>query len=144
MEKGLESGERILVCLSSSPSNQKVIDAAVKMAEAFHAVLTAIYVKTSNYDSLPESDKIRLQNNIKFAEQNGATIITIIGNDVPVQIAEYAHISGTTVERCTRNGVSFNKSRLSLLDYIKKIGLRISYNIAFQRYSIQSSLQSEK
>ena len=71
MEKNYESGERILVCLSSSPSNQKVINAAVKMTEAFHAVLTAIYVKPSNYDSLPESDKIRLQNNIKFAEQNG-------------------------------------------------------------------------
>lgn len=29
--------ERILVCLSSSPYNQKVIDAAAGMAEAFHA-----------------------------------------------------------------------------------------------------------
>ena len=96
MEKILDSGERILVCLSSSPSNQKVIDAAAKMAEAFNAALTAIYVKPANYDSFPESDKLRLQNNILFAEQNGATIITIIGNDVPVQIAEYAHISGTT------------------------------------------------
>ncbi|MBQ7241314.1 MAG: universal stress protein, partial [Firmicutes bacterium] len=57
MEKVLENGERILVCLSSSPSNQKVIDAAAKMAEAFHAVLTAVYVKPANYDGLPESDK---------------------------------------------------------------------------------------
>ena len=96
MEKDIESVERILVCLSSSPSNQKVIDAAAKMAEAFHAALTAIYVKPSNYDSLPESDKLRLQNNIKLAEQNGATIVTVVGNDVPVQIAEYAHISGAT------------------------------------------------
>ena len=104
MEKIVESGERILVCLSSSPSNKKVIDAAARMAEAFHAALSAIYVKPANYDSLPESDKIRLQNNITFAEQNGATIITIIGNDVPVQIAEYAHISGTTKIVVGRSG----------------------------------------
>ncbi len=104
MEKVLENGERILVCLSSSPSNQKVIDAAAKMAEAFHAVLTAVYVKPANYDGLPESDKVRLQSNIKFAENNGATIITLTGNDVPVQIAEYAHISGTTKIVVGRSG----------------------------------------
>ena len=104
MEKVLESNERILVCLSSSPSNQKVIEAAARMAEAFHAALSAIYVKPANYNALPETDKIRLQNNIAFAEQNGAAIVTIIGNDVPVQIAEYAHISGTTKIVVGRSG----------------------------------------
>ena len=104
MEKALENGERILVCLSSSPSNPKVIDAAAKMAEAFHAALTAIYVKSANYDSLSDSDKLRLQSNIRFAEQNGATIITLIGDDVPVQIAEYAHISGSTKIVVGRSG----------------------------------------
>ena len=104
MEKGTESSERILVCLSSSPSNQKVIDAAARMAEAFHAVLTGIYVKPADYDDLPEPDKLRLQNNIAFAEKNGATIVTMIGNDVPVQIAEYAHISGTTKIVLGRSG----------------------------------------
>ncbi len=120
MEKVLESGERILVCLSSSPSNKKVIDAAARMAEAFHAALSAIYVKPANYDSFPESDKIRLQNNITFAEQNGATIITIIGNDVPVQIAEYAHISGTTKIVVGRSGAKkqYFWSKLSLTEQI--------------------------
>ncbi|MBP5255184.1 MAG: sensor histidine kinase KdpD [Lachnospiraceae bacterium] len=96
MDKVLESGERILVCLSSSPSNQKVIDAAARMAEAFHAALTAIYVRRSDDEALPEADRLRLQDNIRSAEQNGATVITIVGSDVPVQVAEYARISGTT------------------------------------------------
>lgn len=104
MEKVLESGERILVCLSSSPSNQRVIDAAAHMAEAFHAALTAIYVKPSDFDSFTEADKDRLQSNIRFAEQNGASIITVFGNDVPAQIAEYAHISGTTKIVVGRSG----------------------------------------
>ena len=92
MDKAPEGGERILVGLSSSPSNQKVIDAAAKMAEAFHAALTAIYVKPADYDALSEADRQRLQNNMKFAERSGAAIVTIVGDDVPVQIAEYAHI----------------------------------------------------
>ena len=104
MEPIFESRERILVCLSSSPSNQKVIDAAAKMAEAFHAELSAIYVKPPNYDAIPEADKLRLQSNIQFAEQVGAAIITITGDNVPVQIAEYAYISGTTKIVVGRSG----------------------------------------
>ena len=107
MQKASEPGERserILVCLSSSPSNQKVIGAAAKMAEAFHAALTAIYVKPSDYDELAAADQLRLQSNIEFAEKNGAAIVTIVGNDVPAQIAEYAHISGTTKIVIGRSG----------------------------------------
>ncbi len=104
MESILENGERILVCLSSSPSNQKVIDTAARMAEAFHAELSAIYVKPPNDDALPEADRIRLQDNIQLAEQYGAAIITIVGDNVPVQIAEYAHISGTTKIVVGRSG----------------------------------------
>ena len=96
--------ERILVCLSSSPYNQKVIEAAAGMAEAFNAALTAIYVKPANYDSVSERDRLRLQDNIHFAEQKGATIITVIGNDVPVQIAEYAHASGANKIVVGRSG----------------------------------------
>lgn len=96
--------ERILVCLSSSPSNHKVIAAAAKMAVAFHASLTAIYVKPSDYDTMSDANKARLQSNIRLAEQNGASIATVIGNDIPTQIAEYAHISGTTKIVVGRSG----------------------------------------
>ena len=104
MAENPEAAEHILVCVSPSPSTPKVIMAAAKMADAFHATLTAIYVKPTNYDTLPEKDKARLQNNIKFAEQNGASITTIIGDDVPVQVAEYAHISDTTKVVIGRSG----------------------------------------
>ena len=105
MEKVPENnGEHILVCLSTSPSNRRVITAAVKMAEAFHAALTAIYIKPTSYDVLPEEDKERLQNNALFAEQNGASVTTITGNDIPNQIAEFAHISGITKIVIGRSG----------------------------------------
>lgn len=120
MESILENRERILVCLSSSPSNQKVIDAAARMAEAFHAELSAIYVKPPKYDVLPEADKLRLQNNIQFAEQRGAAIITITGDSVPVQIAEYAHISGATKIVVGRSGAQrqYFWSKTSLTEQI--------------------------
>ena len=49
MDHILEGNERILVCLSPSPSNKKVVEAAAKMARAFQAALTAIYIKPTNY-----------------------------------------------------------------------------------------------
>ena len=105
MVKNSEAGEHILVCLSASPSNPKVVAAAARMADAFHATLTAIYVKPTNYEALPEEDRIRLQNNISFAEQSGASITTVIGDDVPAQVSEYAHISGTTKIVVGRSGL---------------------------------------
>ena len=104
MELHTERGEHILVCISPSPSNPKVIAAAAKMAAAFHAGLTAIYVKPTDYEILPEADKARLRSNIQYAEQCGASITTLIGDDVPVQVAEYAHISGTTKIVVGRSG----------------------------------------
>ena len=105
MDNRSEAGEHILVCVSPSPSNPKVIEAAARMAEAFQATLTALYVKPTNYDSLSEEDKSRLQNNIRFAERSGAFVATIVGDDVSVQVAEYAHISGTTKIVVGRSGV---------------------------------------
>ncbi|MBR5731231.1 MAG: universal stress protein, partial [Firmicutes bacterium] len=105
MVRNTETAEHILVCLSPSPSNPKVIEAAAGIADAFNASLTALYVKPTNYDSLPEEDKARLQNNIRFAEQKGASITTITGDDVPAQIAEYAHISETTKIVAGRSGM---------------------------------------
>ncbi|MBO6054656.1 MAG: DUF4118 domain-containing protein, partial [Oscillospiraceae bacterium] len=94
------------MCLSPSPSNPRVIAAAAKMAEAFRATLTAIYVKPTNYDSLSEEDRARLQSNIRFAQENGASITTTIGDDVPGQVAEYAHISNTTKIVVGRSGLT--------------------------------------
>ena len=97
-------GEHILVCLSPSPSNQKVITAAADMAAAFRASLTAIYVKPSDFGGLPDTDKTRLQENIRFAEQCGASVATVTGNEIPVQIAEYARVSGATKIVVGRSG----------------------------------------
>lgn len=88
--------EHILVCLSSAPSNPKIIQTAAAMARAFHASFSALYVKTPASEYMEAEDKNRLLANIHFAEKCGATIVTACGDDVPFQIAEYARLSGVT------------------------------------------------
>ena len=95
-KKQSKKKEHILVGLSSAPSNSKIVETASKMARAFDANLTALYIKTSQSEVLSEENAKRLQNNIKFAERMGATIVTVYGEDVALQMAEYAKTSGAT------------------------------------------------
>ena len=91
-----EKQQHILVCLSSSPSNKRIIDEAANLANAFHAEFTALYVSNVRQNSLNEVDRVRLQNNIRYAEDKGAEITTVIGENISFQIAEFARISGVT------------------------------------------------
>lgn len=90
------TGEHILICLSSSPSNAKVIRTAARMASAFHAGFTALFVETPNTKELSSGSLSRLRENLKLAEQLGAKIATVYGEDVPYQISEYAKASGVS------------------------------------------------
>ena len=88
--------EHILVCLSSSPTNAKIIRTASRMANAFKGTFTALFVETSDFPNMSEEDKKRLRDNIHLAEQLGATIETVYGDDVAFQITEFARLSGVS------------------------------------------------
>lgn len=88
--------EHILVCLSSSPSNAKIIRTAARMAKAFRGTFTALFVETPDFAAMDEADRKRLRENIHLAQQLGATVETTYGDDVPYQIAEFARLSGVS------------------------------------------------
>lgn len=88
--------EHILVCLSSSPSNAKIIRTAARMASAFKGAFTALFVETPDFQVMPEKDVKRLRSNMRLAEQLGAKIETVYGEDVSFQIAEFARLSGVS------------------------------------------------
>ena len=88
--------EHILVCLSSSPSNERIVRTAGRMASVFGGSFTALYVQTPENTAMREDDQLRLQENTRLAQQLGAEIVTMRGEDVPTQIAEYARLSGVT------------------------------------------------
>ncbi len=90
------TGEHILVCLSSSPSNAKVIRAAARMAAAFKARFSAVHVEEAGQEELSKEDALRLRMNQKLAEQLGANVVTLYGGGVVRQIAEYARVSGVS------------------------------------------------
>ena len=94
--KKTNTKERILVCLSSAPSNARIIETAAKMAKAFGASFTALYVQTPASELMLDADKARLADNIRYAESHGANVATVIGDNVAFQIAEFSRLSGIT------------------------------------------------
>ena len=98
--------EHILVGLSSAPSNARIIRTAATMSKAFKGSLTALFVRTPNYEAMPDADKERLRENMNLAKKLGATIETVFGDDVSYQIAEYARLSGVTKIVVGRSAVS--------------------------------------
>ena len=97
--------EHILACLSSSPSNEKIIRTAARMASAFRCEFTALFVETKEFQWMSQMDKARLQANIHLAQQLGASIETVYGDDVAYQIAEFSRLSAVTKIVLGRSGI---------------------------------------
>lgn len=88
--------EHVLVCVSSAPSNAKTIRTAARMANAFRSTFTALFVETPEWAFAEAEDKKRLREHIRLAQQMGATVETVYGDDVSIQIAEFARFSGVS------------------------------------------------
>ena len=86
--------EHILVCIGTSPTNQKVIRTASKMAQAFHGEFTALYVETSTSKTMPQKARNQLQSNLTLAKHLRANIVSTYGDDIAYQISQYANTSG--------------------------------------------------
>lgn len=66
------------------------------MANAFKGDFAALFVETPDYQVMPEEDVKRLRSNMRLAEQLGAKIETVYGEDASDQIAEFARLSGVS------------------------------------------------
>ena len=117
-EGDYNTNENILVCLSAAPSSGKVIRTGARMAEAFNASFTALFVETMNSRDLNEKNIQGLRDNKRLAEELGASISTTYGDDVPYQIAEFAKLSGISkiIIGRTKRRNNFLGSKLGFVD----------------------------
>ena len=90
------TGEHVLVCLSPSPTNEKVIRTAARMASAFQAELTAVAVESPQEKEKEDKARKLLDKNMTLAKQFQAKVVTLYGEDIAEQIAEYARNTGVS------------------------------------------------
>ena len=107
--------EHILVCIGASPTNEKVIRTAARMAQAFHGDFTALYVETSQNENLSDKALMQLQSNLTLARHLGADIVSTYGNEVAYQISQYAktsNVSKLVLGRSYQKPAFFKKSTI--------------------------------
>ncbi|WP_249659447.1 sensor histidine kinase [Lysinibacillus fusiformis] len=88
--------EHLLVGISSSPTNAKVIRTTARLAQALHGKFTALYVQNMQANERNHADSERLQQHIKLVEQLGGHVVIVQEDDVAAALANYAQISGVT------------------------------------------------
>ena len=90
----------VLVCISTSPSNQRVIRSASRFARGNQGQFTALYVD----DGRIRGDRILLRKNIELARSLGATVEIVSQKDVLGAITQYALDMAVTPEEF-RSGI---------------------------------------
>lgn len=134
--------EHIMVCLGSSPTNQKVIRTAARMAQAFHADFTALYVETSQNKNMSKKAHDQLQSNLILARHLKADIVATYGDDIAEQISMYAKLSNVSKLVLGR---SYQKNTLikkaTIVDQLTKLAPNLDIFII---PDIRSSVQKTK
>ena len=137
--------EHILVGLSSAPSNARIIRTAATMSQAFGGSFTALFVRTPDYDAMSEADRDRLRQNTALAQELGASVETVFGDDVSYQIAEYARLSGVTKIVVGRSAASKRRfwGKPTLTEKLTQIAPNIDIHI-IPDASVDASYQQKK
>ena len=105
-ERNLGVRERIAVCISSNPAAQYLIARGARMAQAIDAEFFVVYVDIGA-DSRDE-DRRTLTENIRFAENLGATVVRLEGGSIAKRVAEFAkekHITQVVFGRSATKGI---------------------------------------
>jgi two-component system sensor histidine kinase KdpD len=90
------AGERVMVCVSSSPFSAQLIRAARRLARGLQAELLAVHIETPHRVGLTEKERDRIFRNMRLAEQLGAKTISVAGKDLTEEILEMSREHNVT------------------------------------------------
>lgn len=90
------AAETIMVCVNTKPRGARLVRAARRMAGELHAKWIAVYVQIPRHLRLPDSERNRVVETLRLAEQLGAETATLSGEDVSRELLNYARERNVT------------------------------------------------
>jgi len=124
IEQTWAAAEQLLVAVSASPFSGRIIRAARRMAGALHARWFAVYVEPRTATGQHKAAEAQLSQNLKLAEQLGAEVVTLSGEDAAKTLLKFARehnitkiIAGKPVTSRWRD-----RFRVSLVDRLVRQG----------------------
>ena len=91
-----QARERILVCIGPNPESERLVRAASRLATAMHADWIAIFVETTDLQTLPPQRRERIFATLRLAQELGAETTTIPGSDIATALSAFAKEHNTT------------------------------------------------
>lgn len=92
----MPTSDKIMACIGPSPSSQRIIRTAARMAEVYHSKWIALYVENTKSSKLSKEDKERLNAHFSLAEQLGGEVVTIYGENFVTEVIQYAELRNIT------------------------------------------------
>ncbi|HWA72295.1 MAG TPA: sensor histidine kinase KdpD [Polyangiaceae bacterium] len=124
IEQTWAAAEQLLVAVSPSPFSARLIRAGRRMASALHARWFAVFVEPPRARPLPERARARLAQNLRLAEQLGAEVVTLSGenaSDAILRFSRERNITKIVVGKPQTFRVR-DRFRVSLVDQIVRNG----------------------
>ena len=90
------TSERLLVCVGPSPMSARLIRATRRMAASLHAPWIALHVEANAARVMSAMDRQRLEENLRLAEELGATVSTVAGEDFATTVIDYCRRQNVT------------------------------------------------
>jgi two-component system sensor histidine kinase KdpD len=84
------AGERLLVCISSSPLSERLVRTTRRLAVRLNAEWIAAYVETPGHMKLPQADRDRVTQTLQLAETLGGQTVRLNGRSVAETLVNYA------------------------------------------------------
>jgi two-component system sensor histidine kinase KdpD len=85
-----QTRERIIACIGPGPLGNKLVRSAARLANELKADWLAVYVETPALQRLAKTDRQRILNYLKLAEELGAETITLAGSNLIATLIAYA------------------------------------------------------
>ncbi|MDF0673996.1 MAG: sensor histidine kinase KdpD [Nitrospira sp.] len=90
------AAETIMVCVNMKARGPRLIRTARQMAADLHAKWIAVYVQIPRHLRSPQTERDRLVQTLRLAEQLGAETVTLTGEDVAQELLNYARSRNAT------------------------------------------------
>jgi len=90
VERVWPAGDRVTVGVTDDPKAQQWLRRGWRMADRMQAELLAVFVETPAWHRATPEQRRRLEANLQFAEDLGARIVRISGDDVARELARIA------------------------------------------------------
>lgn len=90
------TSERLLVCVSPSPTSAEVIRATKRLADSLRAPWVAVHVQTPQEGRMSNVDRAQLLHHLRLSERLGGEVATLTGEDVAQETIAYARARNVT------------------------------------------------